>query len=124
MTNLSLLSTTVFASHSAKGGRRGTNGVYQQPRDILAAIPGLQVVETPRTRENTWCCGAGRGVLEAFPDFALWGAQQKMEELREVGAEAVIGACPYCKGNLTAGAKAGGDKIKVYDIAELIASAI
>lgn len=104
--------------------RRGTNGVYQQPRDILEAIPGIELVEMIRMKENAWCCGAGRGTKEAFADFALWTADERLEEVREIGAEAIVSTCPHCKGNFYGAIGAKGDKIKVYDIAELISEAI
>jgi Fe-S oxidoreductase len=104
--------------------RRGSNGVYHQPRNILNAIPGIQLVETIRKRENNWCCGGGRGVTEAYPDFALWTAEKKLEEVGEVGAEAVVSACPWCKDNLNRATNKMGDGVKVYDISELILKAI
>lgn len=104
--------------------RRGDKGLYQQSRDVLSAIPGLKVVEMPRTRENSFCCGAGRGTEVAFPEFALWAAKQRLEEVRDVGAQAVVSACPWCKGNFDRTSKAGGVEMKTYDITELIAESI
>jgi len=104
--------------------RRGTNGVYQQPRDILSAIPGVELVEMVRMRENAFCCGAGRGTKEAFPDFALWAAKQRLEEVKTVGAEAIVSTCPWCKENFTQAIGKNGEKLKVFDIAEIILAAI
>ena len=104
--------------------RRGANGVYQQPRDILKAIPGVELVEMPRMRENAFCCGAGRGTKEAFPDFALWAAKQRLEEVKEVGAEAIVSACPWCKENFAKAVSKNGESLKVLDISELILTAI
>ena len=104
--------------------RRGTNGVYQPPRDILKAIPGVELVEMPRMRENAFCCGAGRGTLEAFPDFALWAAEQRLAEVKEVGAQAVVSACPWCKDNFTKVISRNGERLKVYDISELVLASI
>ena len=104
--------------------RRGTNGVYQPPRDILKSIPGLQLVETPRKQENTFCCGAGRGTKEAFPLFARWAAQQKLTEVKEVGAEALVSTCPWCKNNFTQTLGQDGNNLKVFDISEIILASI
>ena len=100
--------------------RRGTNGVYQQPRNILRSIPGVELVEMPRMRENTFCCGAGRGTREAFPDFALWAAEHRLTEIKEVGAEAVVAACPWCKNNFSKAVGNNGESLRVFDISELI----
>jgi len=104
--------------------RRGTYGIYQQPRDILSAIPGLKLVEMIRIKENTLCCGAGGGVRDAFKDFALWTANERLKEVREIGVEAIVSACPYCKDNFAEAIKINGDEIKVYDISELVWQAI
>jgi len=104
--------------------RRGTNGVYQPPRDILSSIPGVELVEMIRMRENAFCCGAGRGTREAFPDFALWAAEQRLDEAKEVGAEAIVSSCPWCKDNFATVVRKDGESLKVLDISELILAAI
>jgi Fe-S oxidoreductase len=104
--------------------RRGTNGVYQPPRDILKSIPGLELVEMPRMRENAFCCGAGRGTKEAFPDFALWAAAQRLKEAKEVAAEAIVSTCPWCKENFTKAVNESGENLKVFDISELILASV
>ena len=100
--------------------RRGKEGLYAQPRNILSSIPGVKLVEMPRTRENAFCCGAGRGTKEAFPELASFSAKQRLEEVKEVGAEALVSACPWCKNNFAQAVKEEGDNVKVMDISELI----
>ena len=90
----------------------------------LLLYPVSTLIEGIRKRENNWCCGAGRGARDAFPDFALWTASQKLIEVKEVGAEVIAAACPYCKENLAASAALSGDNIRVFDISEIIAEAI
>jgi heterodisulfide reductase subunit D len=104
--------------------RRGNNGVYAQPRDILKAIPGVNLVEMPRTRENAFCCGAGRGAKEAFPAFSDWAVAHRLEEVRDIGAETLVSACPWCKNNFAQAVRANGNDIKVLDISEVIWASI
>ncbi len=107
-----------------KKKRCGANGVYEAPRNILRSIPGLNLVEMSRIREYAWCCGAGGGVKEAYPDFAEWTAAKRLEEATTVGAKALVSACPWCKRNfIDARAKAGAT-IDVYDIVELVERAL
>jgi len=101
--------------------RRGMNGVYEPPRDLLRSIPGIDFVEMVRPRDQAYCCGAGGGAKEAFPDFAVAGASERLCEAAATGAEAIVAACPLCKENFNDAAK---DGLKVLDITELIAMAI
>ena len=104
--------------------RKGANGVYDVPRNILRGIPGLELVEMFRIKEYAWCCGSGGGVKEAYPDFATWTGAERLKEARATGAEAIVSACPWCKRNFTDAANETGEKIKVYDIIELVQQAI
>lgn len=104
--------------------RRGRHGLYAQSRNLLNAIPGADFVESIRIRENTFCCGGGRGAKEAFPDFAKFAANHKMKEVKAVGAEVLVSACPWCKSNFAQVIKENGDNVKVMDIAELIAASV
>ena len=103
---------------------RGTYGVYEPPRELLKAIPGLKVMEMDRIKEYAWCCGAGGGVRESNPDFADWTADERVEEARTTGAEAIITGCPGCQHGLAAAAGKNGGAMRVYDIAEVVARAI
>ena len=101
--------------------RRGINGIYEPPRDILKAIPGIELVEMVRNRDNAYCCGNDGGVKEAFSEFSLWTAGERLREAASTGAEGIVSACPACKENFNDAAKNG---MKVYDITQLIATAI
>jgi len=107
-----------------KPWRKGTKGVYQPPRDLIKSIPGVNLVEMQRIKEYAWCCGAGGGVIDAFPDFAEWTALERIEEAKTTGAEAMVTACPWCKRNFSDALKKTGDRLKIIDIVELIEKAL
>jgi len=107
-----------------KPWRRGANGVYEAPRELLKSIPGLRLIEMKRIKEYGWCCGAGGGVKEAYPDFALWTARERIKEAKSTGAEALVTACPWCERNFNDTLKEGGDGIKVFDLIELLENAL
>ena len=102
------------------------HGIYDEPREVLSSIPGLELVEFPDYRESSICCGGGGGRIwmdtkkgERFSDIRL-------EQAIELGGNILAVACPYCMLNfkdsvLTLGK---GDFIEVKDISELVQEAI
>ncbi|MFH0810980.1 MAG: (Fe-S)-binding protein [Pseudomonadota bacterium] len=104
--------------------RRGTHGVYEPPREVLASIPGLSLVEMDRRKEYAWCCGAGGGVKETNPDFARWTAGERIKEAGATGAGAIVTACPGCQRNFRDALGENGRRLKVYDVIELLARSV
>jgi Fe-S oxidoreductase len=105
-------------------GRHINPGVYDVPRDILKRIPGIELVEMERCRENSWCCGGGASVSQANPDLALWTAHERLKEARATGANAVVTSCPWCERNFKDAVKKFGIDVGIYDIAEIVRAAI
>jgi Fe-S oxidoreductase len=101
--------------------RRGTYGVYDAPRKVLSSIPGLKLVEMPRRKEYAWCCGAGGGVQETNPEYARWTAVERMKEAIETTSDALITGCPGCENLLEAAIRDMGQKMKIYDIVDVLA---
>ncbi|MEM1718031.1 MAG: (Fe-S)-binding protein [Candidatus Jordarchaeales archaeon] len=93
---------------------------YEIPRKILKAIPGLQLVEMYRIKEDAWCCGAGGGVKTQFPDLALWTGIERVKEAEATGAQAIVTSCPFCVRNLRDAVNASGSKIEVVELLELL----
>ena len=103
------------------------NGIFDEPRAILAGIPGLKLVEMDRSREKSLCCegGGGRMFLEGTnPGTRL--AQSRVQEALDTGAEILATACPFCLLTLDEAVKHlnAQDKIRVLDIAEIAAQAL
>lgn len=105
-------------------------GVYAAPRDILKAMPGIELVEFADNRERAKCCGAGGGLKGH--DLALSNAlaDSRVLSAGELAVDAIVSACASCKQTLTqAGARLKKEnktptRIKVVDIIELFAKAI
>jgi len=109
---------------SVKYKQTGKLGIFEPPRNILRAIPGVNLVEMERIREYSWCCGAGGGVLEAEPEFAEWTAADRIEEAKNTGAEAIVTACPWCERVFKDVVAEQGNNFKVYDVMELLNKAL
>jgi len=96
-------------------------GVYEEPRMILGAIPGVELVEMARNRRWSWCCGGGGGVPEADPALAQWTAADRMREGKETGAELMLTSSALCRRSLAEGA-AGA--LPIQDLLEFASQAV
>jgi heterodisulfide reductase subunit D len=95
-------------------------GLYDAPREVLKAIPGIQFVEMPRTRKNAWCCGGGGGMMSGFPEMASKTADVRIQEAMDIGANAIVSTCPFCEVNLTKAAETFHRDVNIMDLAELL----
>ena len=103
-------------------GRKG--GIYDEPRRVLAAIPGVELVEMDSRRETALCCGGG-GNLETFdPQLGAEVAARRVAEAQAVGARVIASACPQCERTLTKSTRANKVRIRVMDVAQLVERAL
>ena len=101
------------------------SGVYDVPRKLLNSIGGVELREMERIKDQTWCCGAGGGLLEARPEQSSWTAGERIKEARvTTGADTLVTACPWCEYNLKNAVEESGARMKVNDIAEIIHRAL
>jgi Fe-S oxidoreductase len=96
-------------------------GVYDAPRRILNAIPGVQAVEMGRNRRWAWCCGGGGGVPEADPELAQWSAADRMREAAATGADLMLTTCALCHRSFT---DLGRPALPVQDLLEFVHQAL
>jgi Fe-S oxidoreductase len=93
-------------------------GIYQQPREVLKMIPGIELIEMDRIKENAWCCGSGGGVRSAFKELSSFAAHERIEEAKRTGAAAIVSCCPFClnqfKNNIQ------NNEIQTLDLSELV----
>ena len=113
-----------FVFDPPKPYRRGTNGVYEPPRTVIDALPGVTLTEMDRVKEYAWCGGSCGGVTDSNPEFAEWTAAERLAEASDTGAEAIVSASPWSEKLFAEVLARDGGSLKVYDIVELVDQAI
>jgi Fe-S oxidoreductase len=102
------------------------NGIYDEPREILDRVPGLELVEMIDSRQDSLCCGGGGGRIwmdtlkgERFSDIRL-------DQALAVGAEELVTSCPYCITNFEDSrlTMEYEDRLKIKDIMEIVQDVI
>ncbi len=100
------------------------NGVYDDPRQALDAIPGVKRVEmTGNCRDRSFCCGGGGLNLFYEPKEEGRMSVVRVEQAKEAGADVIVTACPYCLANIEDAIKVAGleGKMEAIDLCELVA---
>jgi Fe-S oxidoreductase len=98
------------------------NQVYDDPRDVLDAIPGLKRVEMSRCRDRSFCCGGGGLMLFYEPKEDQRMGVKRVQMAAEAGANVIVTACPFCMVNIEDAIKVAGleGKMTAIDLAELV----
>jgi heterodisulfide reductase subunit D len=98
-----------------------TSGVYEAPRNVIRAIPGINLVEMEHHHEYSLCCGGGGDVEMADADLTAAVAKRRIEEAKATEAKTLLSACQQCKRTLAIAARRDKVRVRVMDVAELIA---
>jgi len=98
------------------------NGMYDIPRDVLDAIPGMNRVEMTKSRDRSFCCGGGGLMLFYEPVEEQRMGQLRVEMAKEAGANVIVTACPFCMVNMEDAIKTSGleGQMEAIDLVELI----
>jgi Fe-S oxidoreductase len=98
------------------------NQIYDDPRDVLDAIPGLKRVEMSRTRDRSFCCGGGGLMLFYEPKEDQRMGVKRVQMAVAAGANVMVTACPFCMVNIEDAIKVAGQegKMTFIDLAELV----
>jgi Fe-S oxidoreductase len=104
------------------------NEVYDIPREILESIPGVELIEMPRNKENSFCCGGGSGnfVYDLLGRSKESPSSSRVREAYETGAEFLIVTCPSCKLMLDDALKKEGleKELVVKDLSEFMVTMV
>lgn len=96
------------------------SGVYEEPREVLTCIPGLELREMDASRENSLCCGGGGDVEISDPSVSRGVAGRRMEQVEATEARYVASACQQCKRTLQEGARRHRIRVRAVDVVELL----
>jgi Fe-S oxidoreductase len=99
------------------------NEIYDQPRELLKTVPGLQTAEMARRRRDGFCCGGGGGQMWMETDPNTRINHRRLQEAMEMAkADVVVTACPYCLIMMDDAirSKGVGETVQVKDLAEVI----
>jgi len=101
------------------------NGIHQAPRNVLTAgsesnLPAIDLLEMPRNREKTFCCGAGGGRMWMEEDPKKRVCSVRSAEALATGAKTVAVGCPFCLTMMTDGVAVQNDSARVLDVAEIL----
>jgi Fe-S oxidoreductase len=98
------------------------NELYDIPREVIDAVPGLKRVEMARCRDRSFCCGGGGLMLFYEPIEETRMGKLRVEMAKDAGASVMVTACPFCLVNIEDGIKTSGleGEMQVIDLVELI----
>ncbi|MEH7416478.1 (Fe-S)-binding protein [Neobacillus drentensis] len=98
------------------------NNIYEIPRKILKSVPGVEILEMGRNKENAMCCGAGGGRMWIEETQGKRINVERVEQALQLSPTMIGSNCPYCLTMLTDGTKAkeAEDQVRTMDIAEIV----
>ncbi len=98
------------------------NQIYDDPRNVLDAIPGLKRVEMSRCRDRSFCCGGGGLMLFYEPQEEQRMGVKRVQMAADAGANVIVTACPFCMVNIEDAIKVSGREgtMAAIDLAELV----
>jgi len=98
------------------------NGIYDIPRDVIDAIPGIRRVEMQKCKDRSFCCGGGGLMLYYEPIEETRMGKLRVEMAKNAGATVIVTACPFCMVNIEDAIKTSGleGQMQVIDLVELI----
>ncbi len=98
--------------------------VFEEPREIIKSIPGVQFVELPNTRENCQCCGGGGNLEMVDAKLSAEISKHKIREVLDTGAQAVVTSCQQCVRTMTTYVRRNKVDLQVLDITQLVQKAL
>ena len=97
-----------------------SSGIYDPPREILRAIPGVELVELAKNREHCKCCGGGGNLEMVDPQLSVSLAKEKIAEIQATGVDMVVTSCQQCVRTIMTTARKMKIPVKAFNITEFV----
>ena len=100
------------------------NAIYEDPRELIDALPGVKRIDMLRSRDRSFCCGGGGLMLFYEPEEDQRMGVLRVQMAEEAGANVIVTACPFCLVNIEDAIKVAGleGKMEAIDLSELVAA--
>ena len=99
-------------------------GIFDPPRNVLKAVPGLRLVEMENNKARSLCCGGGGNLESADPELSSRIAVKKIEEVLKTGTQTVITSCQQCLRSIKGRATKSRIDLKVLDLTDIVLKAM
>ena len=99
-------------------------GIFEAPRQIIEAIPGLTLIELENNRTGSVCCGGGGNLESTAADLVEKLAQEKIAEIQRTRADILVTSCQQCVRTIATRARRQKIHLKAMDITELVVQAL
>lgn len=100
------------------------SGIYEAPRQVINSIPGIELVEMAKNREQANCCGGGGNLQAVDGDLVERIGLRRVLEGQETGAKTLLSCCQQCKRTLQNAARKNKVRIRVQDLTELVLKSV
>ena len=96
------------------------SGIYDAPRSVIGAVPGIRYVELEESRQYSACCGSGGDLLASDQNLSLAAAGRRLDHVERSGAATIVTACPSCIRGMIMSKTAAKRPVNIMDITQLV----
>jgi len=98
--------------------------IFEAPRRVIRALPGVELIELADNREHCLCCGGGGNLEMIDQELNAEIARRKVEQVLATGAQAVVSGCQQCLRTMATHARRNKLPLKVMDVAQLVRASL
>jgi len=98
--------------------------IYEAPREVINALPGVELIEMAHSGEESYCCGSGGGVRAHNKDLANYTSNTRLAQAEATGATHLVTSCPFCERSFLMAKEQYKSKLKILNLVDLVAESL